>query len=109
MSFSTDYADRGTEFSGDEFDEAYPPGYELHYWHRARGGIVRELVRSFARRVIRFLRLVRDEVTTFACCERTDSTLTGAISVILECMTRCTPSFSVKQILRTWTPICANG
>jgi hypothetical protein len=46
MGLSMDYADRGSEFSGDEFDDAYPPGYELHYWHLARGGIVRELVRS---------------------------------------------------------------
>jgi Methyltransferase domain len=37
----------GTEFSGDEFDEAYPPGYEFHYWHRARGEIVKDYARSF--------------------------------------------------------------
>src|ERR1700726_2951629 len=37
----------GTEFSGDEFDEAYPPGYELHYWHRARGAIVGDFTRAF--------------------------------------------------------------
>lgn len=49
MSPSIDYADRSTEFSGDQFDEAYPPGYELHYWHRARGGIVRDLARAFCK------------------------------------------------------------
>jgi len=36
----------GTEFSGEEYDEAYPPGYELHYWHRARSDIVRDYVRA---------------------------------------------------------------
>ena len=41
--------DRGTEFSGDEFDEAYPAGYELHYWHVARGGIIRKLAGSFCK------------------------------------------------------------
>lgn len=46
MGLSTDNAERGSEFSGDEFDDAYPPGYELHYWHRARGELVREFVRS---------------------------------------------------------------
>ena len=46
MSVSADLADRGTEFSGDEYDEAYPPGYELHYWHLARGNIVRDHIRS---------------------------------------------------------------
>jgi hypothetical protein len=40
----------GTEFSGDEYDEAYPPGYELHYWHRARGNIVKHHVRSVCRK-----------------------------------------------------------
>ena len=47
LSLSIDHADGSTEFSGDEFDEAYPPGYELHYWHRARSGIIRDLVRAF--------------------------------------------------------------
>ena len=47
MGLSADYADRGTEFSGDEFDEAYPPGYELHYWHLARSDIVRGYIRAF--------------------------------------------------------------
>jgi len=36
----------GTEFAGDEFDEAYPSGYELHYWNRARSVIVTEYVSS---------------------------------------------------------------
>jgi SAM-dependent methyltransferase len=36
----------GSEFSGDEYDEAYPAGYELHYWHRARSDIVERYVRS---------------------------------------------------------------
>lgn len=39
----------GTEFSGEEYDEAYPPGYEQHYWHRARGDIVRDCVRAVCR------------------------------------------------------------
>jgi hypothetical protein len=46
MSLSADHADRGTEFSGDEYDEAYPPGYEFHYWHLARSNIVRDHIRS---------------------------------------------------------------
>ncbi len=45
MKPSADPIDRGTEFEGGEYDEAYPPGYEYHYWHRARGAIVRDLVR----------------------------------------------------------------
>jgi SAM-dependent methyltransferase len=36
----------GTAFSGDEYDEAYPTGYELHYWHRARSAIVLDCVRA---------------------------------------------------------------
>jgi hypothetical protein len=36
----------GTEFTGDEFDEGYQSGYELHYWNRARGVIVTEYVSS---------------------------------------------------------------
>lgn len=40
----------GTEFSGEDYDEAYPPGYERHYWHLARGDIVRDCVRSVCRK-----------------------------------------------------------
>src|SRR5450631_1654364 len=47
MSLSKSCQSASTEFSGDEFDEAYPPGYELHYWHRARGAIVRDVTRAF--------------------------------------------------------------
>jgi hypothetical protein len=49
MSLSTDFTDSGggTEFSSDEFDEAYPPGYELRYWHRARGDIVKDYTHRF--------------------------------------------------------------
>jgi hypothetical protein len=36
----------GTEFSGDEYDEAYPAGYEFHYWHRARSSVVKDHVSS---------------------------------------------------------------
>lgn len=50
MNLSTNDADHGTEFSDDDYDEAYPPGYELHYWHRARGSIVSGLVRSFCKK-----------------------------------------------------------
>ena len=39
----------GTEFTGDEFDEAYPSGYELHYWNCARSAIVRDYVGSCCR------------------------------------------------------------
>ena len=46
MDISKEHADRSSEFSGDEFDEAYPPGYELHYWHLARAELVRDHVRS---------------------------------------------------------------
>ena len=42
--------DIGTEFRDSEYDEAYPPGYELHYWHRARSDIVRHLVRSVCKK-----------------------------------------------------------
>ena len=35
-----------TEFRDADNAEAYPPGYELHYWHRARSDVVRRLVRS---------------------------------------------------------------
>jgi SAM-dependent methyltransferase len=50
MSLSTDCAEGGTEFGVREFDDAYPPGYELHYWHRARGGIVRDFTRAFCKK-----------------------------------------------------------
>lgn len=36
----------GTEFTGAEFDEGYPSGYELHYWNCARSAIVRDYVAS---------------------------------------------------------------
>jgi hypothetical protein len=35
-----------TEFRDTDYAEAYPPWYELHYWHRARSDVVRRLVRS---------------------------------------------------------------
>ncbi|WP_426420544.1 class I SAM-dependent methyltransferase [Bradyrhizobium genosp. A] len=37
----------GSEFSDNEFDEAYPPGYERHYWHRARAAIVKSYVHTY--------------------------------------------------------------
>ncbi|WP_108522920.1 methyltransferase domain-containing protein [Bradyrhizobium algeriense] len=37
----------GSEFSDDEFDELFPPGYERHYWHRARSAIVKSYVHAF--------------------------------------------------------------
>jgi len=40
----------GTEFSDDEYDEAYPSGYELHYWHRARSDIVKDCARAFCKK-----------------------------------------------------------
>ena len=40
-------ATAGTEFSGDDYDEAYPDGYEAHYWHQARGDIVRRHIAAF--------------------------------------------------------------
>lgn len=36
-----------SEFSKNEFDEGFPPGYERHYWHRARGAIVKSYVHVF--------------------------------------------------------------
>jgi len=36
----------GTEFTGSEYDVAYPNGYELHYWHRACSRIVMDRARS---------------------------------------------------------------
>jgi 2-polyprenyl-3-methyl-5-hydroxy-6-metoxy-1,4-benzoquinol methylase len=50
MNLLTSDADRGAEFSDDDYNDAYPPGYELHYWHRARGSIVSGLVRSFCKK-----------------------------------------------------------
>ena len=51
MTISGDSADVvGTEFSGDEYDEAYPSGYELHFWHRARSAIVKDCVRAFCKK-----------------------------------------------------------
>ncbi len=38
--------DIGTEFRDVDYAAAYPPGYELHYWHLARSDIVKRLVRS---------------------------------------------------------------
>lgn len=37
----------GSSFSEREFDEDFPPGYERHYWHRARSAIVRSYVDAF--------------------------------------------------------------
>jgi len=42
--------DIGTEFRDNDYAAAYPPGYELHYWHRARSDIVKRLVRSVCRK-----------------------------------------------------------
>ena len=71
MSPSTDGIDRGTEFDGGEYDEAYPPGYEFHYWHCARGAIVRDLARTCCKRgdtvleigagLGHYVRLLRDD------------------------------------------------
>ena len=36
----------GTEFTTEEYDETYPPGYELHYWHRARSSVLMDRVRT---------------------------------------------------------------
>ncbi|WP_439406475.1 methyltransferase domain-containing protein [Bradyrhizobium sp. DASA03076] len=37
----------GSEFSHNEFDELFPPGYERHYWHCARSAIVKSYVHTF--------------------------------------------------------------
>ncbi|AMA60023.1 class I SAM-dependent methyltransferase [Bradyrhizobium sp. CCGE-LA001] len=37
----------GSEFSHDEFDELFPPGYERHYWHCARSAIVKSYAHTF--------------------------------------------------------------
>lgn len=37
----------GSEFSENEFDEIFPPGYERHYWHRARSIILKSYVHAF--------------------------------------------------------------
>ncbi|WP_426441033.1 methyltransferase domain-containing protein [Bradyrhizobium genosp. P] len=43
----SDHHQIGTEFSDNEFDELFPPGYERHYWHRARSAIVKSYVHAF--------------------------------------------------------------
>ncbi len=51
MTVSKDQAGAvGTEFSVGEYDEAYPSGYELHYWHSARTDIVRDCARTFCKK-----------------------------------------------------------
>lgn len=40
----------GTEFTGGQYDEAYPDGYEFHYWHQARSRIVAHRVGSLCRK-----------------------------------------------------------
>ncbi|MFK4492350.1 methyltransferase domain-containing protein [Bradyrhizobium sp. USDA 336] len=37
----------GTEFSENEYYDAYPPGYERHYWHCARSAIFKSYVHAF--------------------------------------------------------------
>ncbi|WP_027521996.1 bifunctional 2-polyprenyl-6-hydroxyphenol methylase/3-demethylubiquinol 3-O-methyltransferase UbiG [Bradyrhizobium sp. Ec3.3] len=46
----SDHPRVGSEFSNNEFDEAFPPGYERHYWHRARSAIVKSYVQAFCDR-----------------------------------------------------------
>lgn len=47
MTISNDPASAaGTEFTAAEYDETYPPGYELHYWHVARSCVVMDRVRA---------------------------------------------------------------
>jgi hypothetical protein len=97
LSLSIDHADSSTEFSRDEFDEAYPPGYELHYWQRARGGIIRDLVRAFCSKgdtILEigaarghYVRLLRAPMV---------STPMAAIPETPRCMRRCAASSSVK-------------
>ncbi|WP_024510002.1 class I SAM-dependent methyltransferase [Bradyrhizobium sp. ARR65] len=43
----SDHRQIGSEFSDIEFDEDFPPGYERHYWHRARTAIVKSYVHAF--------------------------------------------------------------
>ncbi|UPJ47788.1 methyltransferase domain-containing protein [Bradyrhizobium sp. 200] len=43
----SDHRQIGSEFSETEFDEDFPPGYERHYWHRARSAIVKSYVHAF--------------------------------------------------------------
>lgn len=43
----SDHRQIGSAFSESEFDEDFPPGYERHYWHRARSSIVKSYVHSF--------------------------------------------------------------
>jgi hypothetical protein len=50
MAISVSNEAAGTEFSEEEFSEAYPPGYEHHYWHIARSAIVRDQVRSVCKK-----------------------------------------------------------
>jgi len=50
MDLSADPSSRASEFGDVEYNEAYPPGYEFHYWHRARGAIVRDFARSYCKR-----------------------------------------------------------
>lgn len=71
MNPSAGLRDRGSEFDAGEYDETYPPGYECHYWHRARGAIVRDLVRACSRQgdtvldigagLGHYVRLLRDD------------------------------------------------
>ncbi|WP_187437124.1 class I SAM-dependent methyltransferase [Bradyrhizobium rifense] len=44
---ASDDRQAGSEFSGNEFDELFPLGYEGHYWHRARTAIVKSYVHAF--------------------------------------------------------------
>ncbi len=51
MTISNDPASAvGTEFTTEEYDETYPPGYELHYWHRARVSVLMDRVRTACRK-----------------------------------------------------------
>ncbi|OAF19880.1 class I SAM-dependent methyltransferase [Bradyrhizobium neotropicale] len=43
----SDHREIGSEFSSNEFDECFPPGYERHYWHRARSAILKSYVHAF--------------------------------------------------------------
>ena len=76
----------GTEFTRDEVDEAYPAGYELHYWHCARSAIVRDYVGACCRTGDTVLEIGSSRGTMCACFGQPDLMPMAATSAILRFM-----------------------
>ncbi len=83
----------GTEFTAEEYDETYPPGYELHYWHRARSSVLMDRVRAACKKEDTVLEIGAGRGHYVRTYGPPVTTLMAAIWAIPASTKRCVPSF----------------